>query len=402
MSDMILPHEKVAMDLREQLALEEDLILTPPVFGGTDTIFNRDREYQGDQPLFFSQDHGLVDSINVRHQELWDLRDKMQRLDWRHDEHEFGPCRAEFAAMEQAQADVGMLTLGWQWEGDSVAAHSVMPIISLYFPAEPVFVLYQRIGDNESIHGLTYARIQKQAFVDATQAMDRILKLKESYQRIDVVAQIFARAKYFGHLLQLGMVKRTDYQVREALFLFLVALFCLERIQFMSSFSITHTMAEQRILIPITGAVRKIANDEYNVHVPSVRYLIRDLMQTWGADVMARSRHKVIQVINSIFRSEASWSEFTFSEGRSLDGTNFKRVLSQVSHCATDAAVTLGLTADEVDFEMVYTNPHPNFMMWININATAPSPQENRGDNYVMGGITEASAGAIALDNFDL
>lgn len=367
-----------------------------------DTIFNRDRTYTDYQRMYFNQNHGLIDSINVQHEEIWKKYDQLVLQDWKATEHDFASCRQEFADLDRNQYDTAMLTLAWQWEADSVAAHSVMPIVSLYNPCEPLFVAYQRIGDNEAIHGLTYARIQKQAFFDSVAAMDRVLKLKESFQRLNKVAEVFARAKYFGHMYQLGLIKETDYQLREALFLFHVALYCLERVQFISSFSITHSMSEAGMLVPITVAVRKIATDEYNIHVPVGRYVLLEMIaRDFGAEVMVKSRDKVLAVFKEIYDAEVAWTKFTFSEGRELPGTNARRVIEQVTHCGTDVSALLGFSEAEVGFDFIVKNPHPSFQRWIDINATQTSPQEARPDNYLLGGFSAATQGALKTEGID-
>lgn len=371
--------------------------LRAPVFGAVDDIFNQGRNYQEEQPLFFADRPGIVDTINLQHEEMWTNYDKLRLLDWKETEFDFKSCQQEFESLKESESEVAMLTLGWQWEADSVAAHSVMPILSLYFPAEALFVLYQRIGDNESIHALTYARIQKQAFVNAQAAMDRVLQLKQPFQRLKTVAEVFANAKYVGHLLQLGMLRKEDYVVREALFLFLVALYCLERVQFMGSFSITHSTVEIDMLVPIGDAVRKIAMDEYGVHVPTVRWIIANLLQSWGAEVMLRSRPAVVRLLNEVRNAEEAWTHFTFSEGRGIAGTGVKRVVQQINHCATDPMLLLGLNRSEVEFDPIITNPHPTFENWLDINNAAKAAQETRGSNYLNGGVTNHSRDGVIL-----
>lgn len=69
------------------------------------------------------------------------------------------------------------------------------------------------------------------------------------------------------------MVERNQ-ETYNTIFMFFVAMYCLERIQFVNSFTITFAIARTGIFVPIGEAVKKICNDEFNIHAVFARTVL--------------------------------------------------------------------------------------------------------------------------------
>lgn len=362
-------------------------------------IFNVNRNYQsGHRSLFLGEQKGLLDSINKNNLRIWELYKEMKKLDWDENEFPMTSCIAEFERCTRSLYDMMIMTIAWQWEGDSVAAHNLVPIIAPYVTDSGLWNAYMRINDNENLHALAYSEIVKNSFRNPDEAMRSVLEESEALKRLKTVADALAEVQQVGLKLQTGQITRDSDEARDAAMLFAVTLLGLERIQFMASFAITFAIANTGWFMPIGKTVQKICTDEYTVHVEVGKEVLRhELSLPEGKASYLRIRDRASKIIEEITASELKWSEYIFSDGRELVGHDVEDIKNWVLLANTDVCNFLNL---DTPYEAVTENPLNWITDWIDINVNQASPQEEKTGNYFLGGVSDTAGDEVYDEDF--
>jgi ribonucleoside-diphosphate reductase beta chain len=274
-------------------------------------------------------------------------------------------------------------TLAWQWEADSVASRAIAPVLAPFITDSTLWAAWQRISDNEVIHAATYSEIVRMSFDNPELVLADILAVKESLVRLTSVKTVFDRLYQASHKYALGQI--TPDEAYDDLFMGVVALLLLERVQFMASFSITFTICGTNWFQPIGKAVQKIAQDELEVHVDIDKEVIRiELGTKRGQEAYARLKPRIKELCDEIVEAELTWTDYLFSEGRELVGTNAKIVKQWVLFNARDVYDFLDIPTDH---KFPKQNPMPHLEDWINIGKSQAAPQEQDNNQYKVGTI---------------
>lgn len=354
-----------------------------------------------DRPsLFMGTQLGLLDSIHVHYPQLYKLYKEMKSKDW--DEMEFkfasSTLSTDFKTCSKNSYDIMTRTLAYQWEADTAAAKSIVAIIAPFVTNSEVFYGWQRIADNEVVHALTYSEIVKNSFDNPSEVLKEILEIKEALTRLETIAEIFDKVIETGAKITLGLIEK-DQAAYDDLFMFLVAMYCLEGIQFMGSFCITFAMGDSQQFTPVALAVQKIAIDEYFVHRKWDKAVLDiELGTEYGLMAFNRNRARILQVINSVVQAELNWNDYTFSEGREQPGLN-KEILNRgVLFYAKDVYEFFGFKTEEIPYELPAKNPLLYMNDWLEIDKMQISPMEQKSGNYVLGMIEQDLADGEVLE----
>lgn len=355
-------------------------------------IFNFEKTDYSEASLFFGQASGLFDTINQHYPQLKRLYSRLKALDWGETEFPFSQCNLEFKRMKPELARPMIVQLGWQWETDSIAARTIAPVMSNFLTNDTAFRLYQRIGDNESTHAATYAEIVRFSFDNPTTVMDSVLGISESAQRLEVVSKVFAEAYKAGLELSMGIRKR-DQETFNIFFMFIVALFMMERLQFMISFGITFTYSHHSHFLPIGKAVQKICQDEYEIHALAGAHMYNILMDT-GEGITANwaCRDTIVKMFNEIMSVEQKWLPFLLAGNEDLFGVTLRDYQQWGYFCAGDVASVLGI---KTDFTVPKTVPIDFLKNWINISSIQASLQEEKNGSYMIGAVIRDDMGQV-------
>ena len=164
----------------------------------------------------------------------------------------------------------------------------------------------------------------------------------------------------------------------------IVALLCMERIQFMASFAVTFAICDTGLFQPIGKAIQKIAQDELEIHAELDRVvLLNELKTERGQTAFAQCREQIEKMIEEVVESELRWINYLFSEGRELVGMNADRLSAWTLYCAKDVYQLFGLTTDK--YTLPAHNPLKFMEKWLNISKTQASPQEQDIAAYKVG-----------------
>jgi ribonucleoside-diphosphate reductase beta chain len=349
----------------------------------SNNVFNTEKtvaDYQAGQPLFFGKSPGLFDTIHKPYPKIWEYYKIMKSLDWDEDEFDYSICNLEFKTCPKSVADMMIRTLAWQWEADSVASRAIAPVLAPFISDSSLWAAWQRISDNEVVHASTYSTIVRMSFDDPSKVLSDILAVKESIARMNTVNAALGRLYTLSHKYALGQV--TAEEIYDDVLLGIIALYLLERIQFMASFSITFTICSTNLFQPIGKAVQKIAQDELEIHAELDREVIRiERLTQRGADAFARLKPMIKQLCDEVVNTELAWTDYLFSEGRELVGTNARTVKQFVLYNARDVYKFLGV---ESEHKFPTKNPMPHVEDWIDISKTQAAPQEQDANQYKL------------------
>lgn len=349
-------------------------------------IFNVDKSDYENTPLFLGQNNGLFDTVNKRHPKIWQLYKKLKAQDWDENEFPFATCKTEFVTCSKSIYDAMIRTLAWQWEADSQVARGILPILAPFITSSELYAVWSRITDNEVLHAATYSEIVRNSFDNPDDVLKEILSVKESFDRLEPIAKVMNETFEMSHKYALGLVK-ADQNTYNSVFLFVVCLFVLERIQFMASFAITFTIADTGMFTPIGKAVQKICQDEFEVHAELDKTVLdHELSTDFGLMAFNQLRPRILEVINSVVQAELNWADDLFSNGREIPGANSDTLKQWVFYNAKPVYDFFNLTK-ETPYTFPSKNPMPFLDEWIRIDGIQPSPQEERNGQYLLGAV---------------
>lgn len=363
--------------------MSEQTSISPNIFNAQKTDYDK-------PSLFMGQQLGLLDSINKPYPEITKLYKKMKALDWDELEFNFGPCNAQFKSCPKAISDMMIMSLAYQWAQDTSAARSLVPIAAPFISSSELFVAWSRVGENECIHALAYSEIVKNSFDNPKEVMDKILSVSEAIGRMEGVSAVFEKAYQTSHKLALGLVEKNQETYND-IFMFVVALFVMERLQFMASFSVTFAIVNTGIFNPIGAAVQKICQDELEVHAELDKTILDIEMRTdMGLMAFNQCRDKIILVLEEAIASEFRWLDFLHSEGRELPGVTIDQFKKWVLYNAKPIYEFFKI---KPSMELPTKNPLPYMEEWMDISQIQRSPQEEKSGGYLLGGIVNNDDG---------
>ena len=348
-------------------------------------IFNTSKDDYKSRELFLGQSGGLIDSINRPYPEIHALYKKMLSLRWDENEFDYGSCRHEFVTCSPGMYQAMIYNLAYQWEADTVASKSIVPLLAPFITNSELWGATLAIGVNEFLHSLTYSEIVRNSFDNPNEVLDEILSITESFQRLEAIAKAFSYVHDVAHRYALGQA--TSDEAYDAVMTLYVALYCLERIQFISSFIVTFAFGEIGMFMPIAKAIQKICQDEFEVHQVLDRVVIGiELKTERGQKWLEKNRQKVSTLITEVVNSELTWSDFLGTEDRELPGITVEKLRKAVIYNSQPVYSAFSLQSP---FDHVAINPLPFVEEWMNINAIQAAPQEEAGRNsaYLIGQI---------------
>lgn len=347
-------------------------------------IFNVDKsDYEDPKPIF-RQQGGLLDSINKHHEDQWIRYKTLKQGDWDENDWNYASRAQDFVKCGAVERTAMIRTLAYQWETDTVVSRIITQVISSIGMADELAIGYKQISTNEDVHALTYSEIVRQSFDNPSEVMQDILAVKDSLERLAVVGRVFedARVAALNYALDPSCYDQTLYN---KIFMFFVALYFLERVQFMASFAITFNLCDSTGMFqPVGSGIQKIAQDELYVHVPYNRRMIHILMGTEeGRIAYEQCKLMIVALLNEIVAQEKTWNGYVFEGGEvELVGLNRQSADVFVDFNATDAAYALGIQ-NEVDFDTSLTTSPLGYMAnWVTIDKVQRSPQEEDNGNY--------------------
>ena len=343
-------------------------------------VFNNHKtDYETPSLLMGEQDRGLFDTVNKSYPEIWKLYKTMKSLAWDENEFNYSSCNSDFKKVPKHTADKMVKALAWQWRGDSIAANNIYTTLAPFISSSELAAAWQEVSSNENVHAATYSEIVRMSFDNPREILDEVLNIEEAGARIEVISVVFAEAYEASHKYALGMVPNNQ-ETYNKVFMFIVALYALEAIQFMSSFLITFSICDTGVFQPIGKAVQKIAQDELEAHVELDRAVLRHEMTTErGKMAMIQCKDQIQQVLDGVVDSEFAFLDYLHEDGEEEVGMNPTVGRRWSLWCAKPVYRFFGLKSPH---QMPQSNPMKFMNEWLNISATQASPQEQDNGQY--------------------
>jgi len=355
--------------------------------------FNRNYE-PNTKSFFLGERLGLLDTVNRTNEDIWYLYELLKSLDWSPRDVSLETCRDEFKTAPTEIVDLMINNLAWQWEADSVVS-SIISIIEPYISNTEVKVYFQEVSRNEVLHAITYSEIVRNSFDNPREVLGKILANKEALIRMQTVNNVFEETHQIGIDLMLNKISKDDTSVRDTLMKFLVALFCLERIQFMGSFATTFGIGKQGMFLPPVKLIQKIFIDEYHIHTEGDRLILSNELSTLeGKQSFNRVKDIVLNIITEVTDNELNWILHNY-EDNMLEDITVKDLMEFTYYGVTDVCSALEIPNP---YKNVSINPLPYMNEYININMYKRSPQEEDGTNYLAGGFIDDGAKVSLAD----
>lgn len=354
-----------------------------------------DRNYNdGVRSLFLNDKSGILDTVNKVHEDIWEKYELLKSLDWAPSDVDLSTSKDEFIAAPAKMKKLMIDNITWQWEADS-SVSTLIALVQPFISSSELLVYFSEVSRNEVLHAITYSEIVRNSFDNPSIVIDEMLKNKKAMERALTVNEALDQVNIVGSKLNLGLIDRDDPSVRDTIMLFMVALFALERIQFMASFTITCGIAESGWFLAPAKLIQKILTDEYQVHVQGDKLILKNELSTKeGIESFKRIEDKVYKIISEIVDSEIDWLYHTYTEDF-IKGVTLSMLCDAVYHSATDVYNTLEL---KNPYKEVYDFPVDYMSEWIDLNKYQRSPQDEDLTNYLVGGIIKDDK-KITLDD---
>lgn len=345
-------------------------------------IFNvsNDGHKTGIYPLFLGQQPGLYDSINVAFPVIFEHYKQQMQARWTEDEFNFEQSRMDLLPIKSKPEEIDLMvkTLSLLWELDSVASRSVIALFAPFITNSELGTLMTEWSAMENIHALTYSEIIRQCISDPNQAFKEVLENDEVLGRSDIIIEVFRELELAGAKYKLDMIKDGP-ELKKIILKGIMALYLLERVQFMSSFAIIFGMAETNRYIEIASAVQLICRDEL-LHAKFSEDILNFLRKDddWN-DVYVETLPEFKELFDEVMTRELKWNEYLFSEGRTMVGLNKVLLDDWVYYCAGDLAERTDIPYDHKE---VRTPPFGWIVNWIEMNRRQNANQELSNNNY--------------------
>lgn len=229
------------------------------------------------------------------------------------------------------------------------------------------------------LHALTYSEIVRQCISNPNVIFDKIMKNDDIIGRLTPISEAFRKLQLEGARYTLGLV--TDIQSSyDVVMNAVVALFCLERLQFVASFAATFAVVEQGWFQAIGKLVQKIAQDERFIHAEVDKYIIKHELTTERGKIWYNKNIEFIKnIVDSVVQAEYNWNKYLFSNGRKVVGYTESLANEWVDYNAQDVYATLGF-----DYKKIKTNPLKYMDNWFDLNKTQNAQQEADSANYLL------------------
>lgn len=350
------------------------------------TQFNANNQgyVTGKYPLLLGEEMGLADSVNVTYPNIENLYQKQLSQIWNEFEVDITQDRMDMVNLPYSIVRPMQQNIMWQALADAVAARSISSLLMKWVSNPEFEHLINLWSFFETIHNRTYAHIIKQTFEDPSDMM------RETYENAAVLMRSEAIVRAFDALEALTD-EHTYLEKQVAILNGFVALFALESIAFMASFSVTFGIAELGVFQGISQLVTLICRDEV-VHTHMGLEVMETLRSKEGwKPVFELCREQHLEMLNEIVQQELDFAEHIFKDG-SIPGMSEKLLKEEVCFLAYPTYQFFGMGA-EFPFQRVDSEPLTYMSKYIDSSSIQVAAQELQLTAYQVGIIKDDITG---------
>ena len=335
---------------------------------------------EGKYSLFLGQEPALFDSINVNHPKLFQLYKQQKASDWSENEISLEQSRIDMLTCPSETRDIMLKNLALQWEFDSIASRAIAPVFAPFVTNSELWAALLKNTEIEVLHALTYSEIVRQCISDPQEIFTEIMNNQSIMDRSSPVNTALGQLCKAGAQYSLKLIDKD--QAYPIVMRGMVALYCLERLQFMASFAATFAVVEQGYFQGIGKLVQKIMQDERFVHAEVDKLAIEiELSTERGQKWFKEDRLLVAEMLDAVVQAEYDWSDYLFSEGRKVIGLNPVIMKEWIQFNAQDVYSTFEIVPE---FAKIKKNPIKFMDNWLDLNKNQNAQQEADSANYSL------------------
>ncbi|BCG50178.1 ribonucleotide-diphosphate reductase subunit beta [Ralstonia phage RP13] len=350
----------------------------------TISIFNKENtEWMtgGSPNLFLGQAPALYDSINLKYPNIFKLYKQQVSQRWVETEFNHEQSRLDMLSCPRNIYEIMLINLSFQWELDSVASRAITPLFAPFVTNSELWAALNENQNMEIIHALSYSDIVRYCVPRPQEVFQLVMKNDQVLGRAEAVVKAFNKLSRAGAEYKLGY-RKNDQDTYNVVFMGMFALYCLERIQFMSSFPATFSLGEQGYFQSICKEIQKIMIDELFVHAALDKTVLEIEMQTErGQIALKQMRNELTAIADSVVDAELTFAPYLLGEGRSVVGLTVPLLHDNVFYEAQEPYDLLGL---DFKYPRIEKRPLPWMENWIDIDKTQNAMQEADGNNYAL------------------
>lgn len=345
------------------------------------TVFNQNNtgHLTKTYPIFFGEDLGMYDSVNIINKRIEQLKELQRSMAWYPTEVSMSQDRLDMQRTDRDTSELMVKTIMWQSMTDSIASRSIAALMSPHVTNSEADCMISEWSRMEFIHSEAYLHIIKQVMPNPDEV------LLEAYRDLKIRARSQTLIEVFDDIY--NMTHNTPLQEKkERMAVFLATLMFMEGVSFMSSFAVTFAIAETGVFQGISETVSMIAKDEITHSLMSYE-LIRACRDDdgWG-EVFKKVKPKIKGIFDELVKSEEEWTDYLFSNGRNVVGLNAETLKGCVHYYAQTCYNIMGL---EAPFSPVEENPCSYMSNYLDRSLTQYAPQEIQHGSYRQGSIQD-------------
>lgn len=331
--------------------------------------------------LFFGEELGVIDTVNVNFPLLEELYQIQESQKWNEFEVDLTQDRQDMLHVPAYTRDLMIKTIMWQTATDSIASRSISETLGRFSTATELSNVISIWSYFETIHARTYSHIIKQCFSDPN------LMLRELYDDAEVLKRAKPLINVFEELV--SAPEGDTPENRRLVIKTLVTIVAMETVSFMASFAVTFGIAETDVFAGIGQDVRLICRDEMlhgRIGYTVLNYLKADPEWT---DTFYEVTSECISLVDAVVEREHAWADYLFSEGRQVVGLNADLLKEYTLHCAYPLYAFLGFPLSDEYKE----NPLPYMDKWMDSSKVQAAAQEIQITSYKIGAVEDDTEG---------
>lgn len=346
-------------------------------------VFNKDNQNwrTGKYPLFLGEPLGLLDTVNTAYSRLYDLYKLQKSIDWDENEVNLDQSRLDMDSCPKETRDIMLNNLAFQAELDGVAARGMAPLLAPFITNTEFWLGVSKISEVENLHAISYTTIIRNTVKNKEEFFELAVKNEELFDRATTVMSVLDELQIAGARYILDPEFTSRRELQKMLLKAYIAIYCLERLQFMSSFAATFAIGESGLMVGIAKIVAKIAQDE-QLHAAFDEEVIKILLSdTEWRSVYEEIKPSAQKIVDEVMSQELDWNKYLFSNGRKIVGLNEKLLGEQVKYNGQTVYAFLGL---DNPYEVIKEEPLSWMKQWLDISQFQFAAQEGDLIDYAM------------------
>lgn len=346
------------------------------------------------EKIFFGEFSGVYRVDEVSHEVAKTLKEKSEGHTWFSKEVNYKGDKTGFIKkLNEDTKRAFKLNIVYQTLMDSGVTGGLTAAIYNATTSSIWRLLYTRIIGEEAIHAESYSYGLNEVFGSkATEIIDLIYSDKHVQKRMDKENELLS--KCYNRVVEMnnkGTFTNPTDEDKEMLIELIYAIYFLESIKFPFSFLITFIInnSNEDAIPGFTRAIRLIANDELNVHVPTdiniINILKKDSNQGFTKVIKnPKLQKKLNKLLYDTVDQEIEWAEYLLKDMK-VKGITYELAVYFIKHQAYIRGNAVGLDVKKYK-DFAKSN---DLIDWFNnykdIDMMNTAPQESTPQSYTRG-----------------